>query len=304
MLMTRRTLLQSGASLVCAALAGVLPVRAIEVAERTIPSSGERLPLVGLGSWITFNVGNDTAALKRCTAVMDAFFLAGGRMIDCSPMYGSSQRTIGYALQKLGYPRALFSAEKVWASDASEGPAQMRTTLTRLGTANFDLMQIHNLLAWQGHLKTLREMKANGALRYIGITTSHGRRHADIERILATEAIDFVQVTYNVLDREVEGRILPLARERGVAVIINRPFQRGALLDRVERHALPDWVAETGATSWAQFLLKFVISHPAVTCAIPATSQVAHVRENLAASVGILPDEALRKRMVDYVRQL
>lgn len=304
MFLTRRTLLQTGASLACAAFAGALPVRATEVTERAIPSSGERLPLVGLGSWITFNVGNDKVALNRCTAVIDAFFLAGGRMIDCSPMYGSSQRTIGYALQKLAYPRALFSAEKVWASDVSAGSAQMRTTLVRLGTAKFDLMQIHNLLAWQGHLNTLRKLKANGALRYIGITTSHGRRHADIERILATEAIDFVQVTYNVLDREVEDRILPLARERGVAVIINRPFQRGALLSRLEPHALPDWVAETGAQSWAQFLLKFVISHPAVTCAIPATTQVAHVRENLAAAVGTLPDEALRKRMADYVRQL
>ena len=176
--------------------------------------------------------------------------------------------------------------------------------MKRMGVPVMDLMQIHNLRDWKVHMPTLRQWKEEGKIRYIGITTSHGRRHADIERILATEAIDFVQVTYNVLDREVEDRILPLARERGVAVIINRPFQRGALLSRLERHALPDWLAETGAQSWAQFLLKFVISHPAVTCAIPATSQVAHVRENLDASVGALPDAALRKRMADYVRQL
>ena len=305
MLITRRKLLQVAGSLASAAIAGAPSAGAAEVVSRAIPSSGERMPIVGLGSWVTFNVGNDKRALDNCASVIEAFFAGGGRMIDCSPMYGSSQPTIGYALKKLGFPGALFSAEKVWTSDVADGPGQMRETRAHWGIARFDLMQIHNLRSWQGHLETLRTMKAKGELRYIGITTSHGRRHDDVEKILRTEEdIDFVQVTYNAVDRAVEDRILPLARERGVAVIANRPFQRRALLTRVERHRLPGWVGETGAVNWAQFLLRFVVSHPAVTCAIPATTKVAHVRENLSAASGVLPDAALRRRMADYVRHL
>ena len=172
------------------------------------------------------------------------------------------------------------------------------------GVPRFDLMQVHNLLSWQRHLETLFAMKAGGKLRYVGITTSEGRRHNDIERILGTQAIDTVQLTYNVLDREVEARILPLARERGIAVIVNRPFRQGDLIRRLARHPLPAWAGEAGASSWAQFLLKFIVSHPAVTCAIPATTSVDHVRENMAAATGVMPDEALRRRMADYVRQL
>jgi diketogulonate reductase-like aldo/keto reductase len=168
----------------------------------------------------------------------------------------------------------------------------------------FDLIQVHNLLSWEQHLERLFAMKAEGEVRYVGITTSEGRRHRDIERIMASRPIDFVQVTYNVVDREVEARILPLARERGIAVIVNRPFQEGHLIRRLERRPLPPWLGETGAASWAQFILKFIVSHPAVTCAIPATPRVDHVRENMAAAAGILPDEALRRRMADYVRQL
>lgn len=268
---------------------------------RAIPSSGETIPLVGLGSWITFNVGNDRVARDASAEVMRAFFAAGGRLIDSSPMYGSAQEVIGYGLAKLGRPQALFSAEKVWISGKAEGRAQMEQSRRLWGVPRFDLMQVHNLLDWAAHLPTLFAMKAAGALRYVGITTSHGRRHAEMERIMATQPIDFVQLTYNLVDREVEQRLLPLAQERGIAVIVNRPFQQGALLDRLGRRPLPAWAAEIDCTSWAQFALKFVISHPAVTCAIPATTRVDHVRENLAAAGGRMPDAAMRARMAAFV---
>ncbi|MES2990009.1 MAG: aldo/keto reductase [Pseudomonadota bacterium] len=271
---------------------------------RRIPSSGEALPVVGLGSWITFNVGNDPAARDGCTEVVRAFFDAGGRMIDSSPMYGSSQPTIGHALGRLGRPSALFSAEKVWIGDAARGAPQIEASRQFWGVPRFDLMQVHNLLAWREHLPRLFEMKAAGRLRYVGITTSEGRRHAEIEQVMRSQPIDFVQISYNLLDREVEQRILPLARERGIAVIINRPFREGALLQALVRHRLPAWAAEIDCDSWAQVALKFVVSHPAVTCAIPATSRVAHLRQNMGAARGRLPDTALRARMASEVAAL
>jgi diketogulonate reductase-like aldo/keto reductase len=273
-------------------------------ATKPIPSTGERLPVVGLGSWITFNVGNDAELKEQCASVMAAFFAAGGRMIDSSPMYASSQPTIGYGLKKLGVPQALFSADKVWISNPASGPAQVEQSRAFWGVQRFDLLQVHNLLSWERHLDMLFAKKAGGTLRYVGVTTSEGRRHRDVERIMASQSIDFVQVTYNVLDREVESRILPLARERGIAVIVNRPFREGHLIRQVQRHPLPPWLAETRATSWAQFILRFIVSHPAVTCAIPATTRVDHVRENMAAAHGTLPEEPLRRRMADYVSRL
>jgi diketogulonate reductase-like aldo/keto reductase len=271
---------------------------------RPIPSSGEPMPVVGLGTWITFNVGDDPVLKVECAAVMSAFFEGGGRMIDSSPMYGSSQPTIGYGLRKLGYPESLFSAEKVWTSDPARGASQIEASRAHWGVGTFDLMQVHNLVSWEEHLPALFEMKAAKQVRYVGITTSEGRRHREFERIMAREPIDFVQITYNILDREVEDRILPLAQEKGIAVIVNRPFRQKRLIRQFEDEPLPPWLAETGARSWAQFLLKFIISHPAVTCAIPATTRVDHVRENLEATTGILPDEGLRRRMVDYVESL
>lgn len=297
---TRRRLLSA---IAVAPLLGPAMGRAQQArpATRAIPSSGEAVPLVGLGSWITFNVGNDRVARDASAEVMRAFFQAGGRLIDSSPMYGSAQEVIGYGLKKLARPADLFAADKVWISDGTEGRAQIETSRRLWGIPRFDLLQVHNLLSWQAHLPTLLAMKAAGGLRYVGITTSHGRRHDEMEQIMARQPIDFVQLTYNLVDRDVEQRLLPLARERGIAVIANRPFQQGALLDRLERHALPPWAAEIDCTSWAQFALKFVISHPAVTCAIPATTRVAHVRENLGAAAGRLPDLAMRARMAAFV---
>jgi diketogulonate reductase-like aldo/keto reductase len=271
---------------------------------RTIPSSGEAIPVVGLGSWITFNVGQDAAGLAMSTEVIRAFLASGGRMIDSSPMYGSAQATIGHALNRLGRPKSVWSADKVWDGDLARGTAQMETSRQHWGVQRFDLLQVHNLLGWEAHLPRLFELKAAGRLRYVGISTSHGRRHADMAQIMRSQPLDFVQLTYNLVDREVEQRLLPLARDRGIAVIVNRPFRQGALPQQLARHPLPGWARELGCDDWAQAALKFVVSHPTVTCAIPATTRVAHVRQNLAAGAGPMPDAALRARMARDVAAL
>ncbi|MCW5773785.1 MAG: aldo/keto reductase [Rhodospirillaceae bacterium] len=292
----RRAVLRSLAAMGSAALLPSLAAAAERPPlTKRIPSSGEALPLVGLGTWITFNVGDDPAAREACTAVMRAFFAAGGRLIDSSPMYASSHAVVGYALAKLGRP-PVFSAEKVWTS-GSRGRAQIEETRKAWGVERFDLLQVHNIYDWEEHMPLLQAMKRAGQLRYVGITTSEGRRHREFERIMRTQTLDFVQVTYNPVDREAEARILPAARERGIGVLVNRPFQQGALVRRLARRPLPEWAAEIGATSWAQLILKFIVSHPAVTCAIPATTRVDHVRENLAAAAAPLPDEAMRRRI-------
>jgi diketogulonate reductase-like aldo/keto reductase len=302
----RRDVLASLAALGAAASAGpaLAGARAEPILTKPIPATGEALPVVGLGSWITFNVGDDEPARASCADVMRGFFAAGGRLIDSSPMYGSSQAVIGHGLAVLGRPSALFSADKVWISSGSRASAQIEASRRQWGIPRFDLLQVHNLLSWQEHIPRLLAMRADGRLRYTGITTSEGRRHREFEQIMRTHSLDFVQVTYNVLDREVESRILPLAQERGIAVIANRPFRQGALIREIERHPLPEWAAEIDCTCWAQFLLKFIVSHPAVTCAIPATTSVAHVRENMGAAHGRLPDEPLRRRMIAHVEQL
>lgn len=297
---TRRSLLAAG-------LLPWLPGRGAGqtgVLTRPIPASGEAVPLVGLGSWITFNVGNDPAAREACAEVIRAFFAAGGRMIDSSPMYGSSQSVIGDGLARLGGRTGVFAADKVWTGSGSRGAAQIEESRRLWKLPRFDLLQVHNLLAWEEHLPTLLAMKAAGQVRYVGITTSEGRRHREIEQVMRSRPIDFVQLSYNLLDREAEQRLLPLAQERGIAVIVNRPFREGALLRELQRHALPPWAAEIGCDGWAQFALKFIVAHPAVTCAIPATSRVDHVRQNMGAARGPLPDAALRARMAAYVAAL
>jgi diketogulonate reductase-like aldo/keto reductase len=304
--LTRRKMLGSLAATGAAAMLRPSHAAAQQgpILTRAIPSTGEALPVVGLGSWITFNVGDDGVARDQCAEVMRAFFGAGGRLIDSSPMYGSSQPVIGYGLDKLGHPPSLFAADKVWTSSGSDGPGQIEESRRYWNIPRFDLLQVHNLLAWEAHLHTLRGMKEAGQLRYVGITTSEGRRHDEFERIMRAQLLDFIQVTYNILDREVEDRILPLAAERGMAVIINRPFRRGALTNELEDYPLPAWAAEIGCQSWAQVLLKFIVSHPAVTCAIPATSRVEHARENMAAAQGPLPDKSLRARMIAHIEAL
>jgi len=271
---------------------------------KTIPSSNEKIPVIGLGSSRTFNVGNDPQALNNVAEVMRHFFSAGGTLIDSSPMYGSSQPAIGYGLGKLGKNRDVFSADKVWTWNTNLGPGQMEKSRNYWNVDTFDLMQVHNLVEWEVHLETLKEMKKQGEIRYIGITTSHGRQHDELAEIMKTQPLDFVQFSYNIIDREVEDKLLPLAKERGIATIINRPFQRGDLIYELEEKPLPSWAAQIGCENWPQFLLKFVVSHPGVTCAIPATSQVTHIKENMLACYGKLPDQTMRKRMIEYVEKI
>lgn len=301
----RRTLLKVLAAAAGAGVLGPVDLRASSapLLKRKIPSSGEEIPVVGMGSWGTFNVGDDAEARANCTRVLKAFLDAGGRLVDSSPMYGSSQVVIGHGIAQLGKP-PLFAAEKVWVGSGAEGPAQMEKTRQAWGVPRFDLMQVHNLLGWEEHLATLFAMKQAGKLRYAGITTSHGRRHDDIEKIMRAHPLDFVQLTYNLADREADQRLLPLARDRGIAIIANRPYQRNDLIRRFDGKPLPPFAADFDARSWPQFLLKFIVSHPAITCVIPATSNVAHVQENVAVAGGVMPDEALRRRMVQYLEQL
>ena len=285
---SRRDLLTAAAA---SALTAALPATAAPLARAT----------VGLGSWITFNVGDDNAARESCANVMRAFFAAGGRLIDSSPMYGSSQEVIGYGIKRAGNAKALFAATKVWISGGANGPAQIEESRRLWGVPKFDLLQVHNLLSWEEHLRTLFAMKAQGKLGYVGVTTSHGRRHDELERIMRTQPLDYIQVTYNVASRDVESRILPLARERNIAVIINRPFEGGDLIDALKGRPLPAFAADLGTKSWAQLLLKFILSHPAAPSPIPATTRADHAQENVAAANGPMPDAAMRARILNTV---
>jgi diketogulonate reductase-like aldo/keto reductase len=300
-MLTRRRFLELTA---LAGLAAVLPGAATAAAApitRTIPRTGAAVPVIGMGSWLTFDVGDDASARAARTRVLKAFFALGGGMIDSSPMYGSSEAVIGHGLAALGKPEGLFAATKVWTPGQDHGVRQMAESERLWGVRPFDLLQVHNLLGWEGHLETLLDWKAQGRVRHIGITTSHGRRHDELARIMTSQPIDFVQLTYNIDDREAEQRLLPLAAEKGIAVIANRPFQRGALIDRLQGRPLPPVAAEIGAANWAQVLLKWIVAHPAVTCAIPATTRVDHMQENMGAARGPLPDAAIRRHIAAYV---
>ena len=270
---------------------------------KPIPATGERIPAIGMGTWITFNVGDDSDLRRDRLAILDTFFARGGGLIDSSPMYGSSQAVVGWCLERLDDTAGLIAADKIWTrwGDTFE---QLEASRRRWGVERFDLVQVHNLLNWREHLPALRRAKEEGRVRHIGVTTSHGRRHDELERLMRAEPLDVVQLTYNVLDREAEDRLLPLAAERGIAVIANRPYRRKQLFRLYQDRPLPPWAGEVGATNWAEFFLKFVVSHPAVTCAIPATSQRVHMRENMGALYGRLPEARDRRRMVDWVEQL
>ena len=314
--MDRRTFLISGSAFGSGLWLPKSPASALamlgEVA-RAIPSTGDMLPVIGMGSWITFNVGRSKKLRAERMEVLDEFFAAGGGLVDSSPMYGSSEEVIGWCLERLGGTDGLFSATKVWTVSKSMGISQMEASERLWGRKPLDLLQVHNLLDWETHLETLKAWKAEGHVRYIGVTTSHGRRHDDLEDIMKREPLDFVQFTYNIADREAEKRLLPLAADRGIGVIVNRPFRRGSLIEQLKRHPLPEWASEIDCVSWPQFLLKFIISHPTVTCAIPATSRVDHMQENMAVWRGgianysmqaRLPDAKLRARMIAHVEGL
>ena len=265
--------------------------------QRHIPSSGKPLPVIGIGTWQSFDVGGDAAARAPLKEVLRLFFEGGGRVVDSSPMYGSSEAVAGDACAALGICEPLFLASKVWTSGREEDVRQMQRSVERMRAGRMDLMQVHNLLDIETHTQTLREWKAAKRVRYIGITHYTASAYAEVERWLETKQYDFLQINYSLAESESEKRLLPLARELGVAVIANRPFAEGAMFRRVRGKPLPAWAAELGVSSWAQYFLKWIISHPAVTCAIPGTGKPEHLRDNLAAGTGALPDEAQRRRM-------
>ena len=267
-----------------------------------IPSSGETIPVVGLGTWRVFDVGSSESERAPLRDVLKGLVETGGRVVDSSPMYGAAESVVGDLAGQLGVTDKLFLATKVWTSGREAGVAQMEQSLKRLRSPRLDLIQIHNLLDWRTHLKTLREWKAAGRIRYLGVTHYTSSAYDELERVLRAETLDFVQVNYSLGEREAERRILPLARDRGVAVLANRPFAEGGLFQRVRAQAVPPWAAEFDCDSWAQFFLKWILAEPSVTCVIPGTSRPQHLADNLKAALGRRPDQATRDRMVAHIR--
>jgi aryl-alcohol dehydrogenase-like predicted oxidoreductase len=272
--------------------------------QRTIPRTGESLPVIGLGTWQTFDVGKAESAREPLKAVLRESVRLGGKVIDSSPMYGNSETVVGDLAAELALQKQLFLATKVWTSGRNAGVRQMEESFRRLRTQVMDLMQVHNLVDYQTHLATLRQWKEQGKVRYIGVTHYTASAYEQLARVLETEELDFVQFNYSIAERDAERRLLPLAADKRLAVLINRPFAGGGLFSKLRGKPLPPWAQNIGCDSWAQFLLKFVISHPAVTCAIPATSKVQHLTDNMGAGVGSLPDAAMRERMARYVAGL
>jgi len=264
---------------------------------RPIPSSGEPLPVIGCGTWRGFDIGRDTADRARLAQVLQTLFAAGGRVIDSSPMYGAAEQVAGDLLTAHP-PTPPFLATKVWTQGEQAGIAQMRRSMQLLRTERLDLMQVHNLVDWRTHLKTLRAWKEAGRVRYLGITHYTSSAYAELETVMRAEPWDFVQLNYAMDDRAAEQRLLPLAAERGIAVLVNRPLGGGGLPRRLRGQPLPDWAADLACQTWSQLLLKFVLAHPAVTCAIPGTGNAEHMRANAEAGHGPLPDATLRARML------
>ncbi len=303
----RRRLLQLGAGLLAArslasgastAAPGPDPIR------RPVPASGELLPVIGMGTSRTFDTDADPEALANLSAVMQAFLDGQGQVIDSSPMYGEAESRVGDVLRAIQPRPQIFAATKVWTTGRENGIVQMEASARRMGVERFDLIAVHNLQDWQTQLETLKAWKEQGRVRYIGVTTSHGRDHGELEQLMRTQPLDFVQFSYNIEDRAVEERLLPLAGERRIATMINRPYQRGALFSRSRGQALPPLATELGCSSWAQFYLKWILGHPAVTCIIPATASVAHMQDNMRANFGPVPDAEQRAQMLRIFESL
>jgi diketogulonate reductase-like aldo/keto reductase len=302
---TRRRVLQLIA--VSGILAGVNKkalAQSSSILKRPIPRSGEMLPAVGVGTWQTFDVGANAGDRGELKEVLRLLVERGGSVIDSSPMYGKAEGVVGDLSAELNLREKLFLATKVWTSGRESGIRQMETSLRLMRAQRLDLMQVHNLQDVAVHAKTLREWKDAGRIRYAGITHYHSGAYAELERLVKTGTWDFVQFNYSMAEREAERRLLPLCAESGVAVIVNRPFSQASLFPRVKGKPLPTWAAEIDCASWAQFFLKYLLSHPAVTCAIPGTSRVDHLKDNLQAGMGRQPSAAMRRRMVEYLDQL
>jgi diketogulonate reductase-like aldo/keto reductase len=297
--LTRASFLQlAGAALLVRTAAAQTGAR---MHRRKIPSTGEELPVVGCGTWQTFDVGNGPAERAPLAEVLRILFEAGGAVIDSSPMYGRSEAVAGDLLAAADSRRKAFLATKVWTNGREAGVAQMEQSFRLLRTDRIDLMQIHNLVDWQAHVPTLQAWKKEGRIRYLGVTHYTESAHDALQAVLQRGGFDFVQIDYAIDDRGIERRLLPFAADHGIAVIVNQPFGGGGLLRKLGGRALPDWAAEIGCASWAQILLKFVLASPAVTCVIPGTGKPEHMHDNVQAGFGIYPDAALLKRMIESV---
>ena len=297
---SRRELLRLLGGCGAAFALGPASAQAPAIMTRKIPSTGEEIPAVGLGTWQVFDAGNDTAARAPLREVLVQFAKAGGKLIDSSPMYGSAESVAGDLVAELGLREKLFVATKVWTRGMEDGIREMETSFRRLKVKQMDLMQIHNLLDVDVHTRTLLDWKSRGKIRYLGITHYTASAHAEVERQLKKEKYDFLQINYSLAERESEKRLLPYCLQNGIAVIANRPFAEGAMFRRVRGKPLPPWAAEIGVASWAQYFLKWIVGHPAITCAIPGTGKPEHIADNVAAGFGALPDEAMRKKMAAY----
>ena len=300
MSLSRRELLRLIGGFGAAATLGSVSGQTRKIMTRKIPSTGEDLPAVGLGTWQVFDAGSDSAARAPLREVITAFAKAGGKLIDSSPMYGSAESVAGDLVAELGLREKLFIATKVWTRGREDGIAEMERSFKRLRVTTMDLMQVHNLLDVEVHTKTLRDWKAKKKIRYLGITHYTSSAYADVEKWLKKEKYDFLQINYSLAERESEKRLLPHCLENRIALIANRPFAEGAMFRRVRGKPLPPWAAEIGVASWAQYFLKWIVGHPAITCVIPGTGKPEHIADNVAAGFGALPDEGMRKRMAEY----
>ena len=278
--------------------------QALSVISRPIPASGEQLPVVGLGTYQSFDAADSAPEREPLREVLQSFVQQGGKLIDSSPMYGRSESVVGDLAAQLGITEKLFMATKVWTSGREAGIRQMEESMRRMKVARMDLMQIHNLLDWMTHLGTLKQWKAQGRIRYIGITHYHAGAYSELQRLMKTKDFDFVQFNYSIVEREAEAELLPLAQALGIAVIVNRPFAQASLFSRVRGKSMPAWAEAFDCRSWAQFFLKYILGHPAVTCVIPATAKPQHLLDNIMAGVGRLPDAAMRQRMASFMDTL
>jgi diketogulonate reductase-like aldo/keto reductase len=272
--------------------------------KRPIPVTGEQIPVIGLGTYQAFDVGTSAADRAPLKEVLQGLVNNRGSVVDSSPMYGRAEKVVGALAEELALRPSLFLATKVWTSGRDAGIRQMEESFRLLKTQTMDLMQIHNLVDWKTHTATLQAWKQQGRVRYIGITHYHEAAHSELEQLIKTRQYDFVQLNYSIAELEAEDSVLPLAQDIGVAVIANRPFAKASLLSRVRGKQLPEWAQDFDCSSWAQFFLKYVVSHPALTCAIPATRNPRHMRDNMMAGVGRLPDAQMRRRMVKFVDDL
>ncbi len=268
--------------------------------QRIIPSTGEAIPVVGIGTWKQFDVDHQSPEREKLKRVLTLMQRHKAELIDSSPMYGRSEQVVGELTNETGLADKFFYATKVWTTGREAGTRQMKESMRKMKRSVMDLMQIHNLVDWQAHLNTLRQWKDDGLIRYIGITHYTTSSHTDLEQIIEKERLDFVQFNYSIATRNAEKKLLPLAKDKGVAVIINEPLEKGRLFEQVRNKPLPPWAAEYNIESWAGFFLKYIISHLAVTCVIPATSDPMHVEDNLMAGEGIMPDEKERRKMAEY----